>query len=390
MLVGPRQCGKTTTSLSFPGNVYRSLDNIEMRDAALNDPHVFVKHENQLMIIDEVQRVPSVLLAVKIAVDKNQAYGRFLLTGSVDIQEVSGVTESLAGRMWKVRLRPLAVGEIERKKPRFIPLAFSGALQKLQFLDATNYDTDACLALAFEGGYPEPLRLSTPQSKREWHMNYLQALVDQDLRDIINIRRRDNMFKLIEVLAAWSSKFMDFSGIGKSLALARPTIENYINALEALYLIERVHPWYKTDYDRIGKQDKLFLTDTGLMTSILNWRFDDVRLAGKLNSKLMETFVFNQLAAQLDAQESSYELYHYRDRSQHEVDFIIEHEDRSILAIEVKAGSAVNASSFKHIRWFKEHIAKDRRVTGIVLYTGKHVLSFGNNQWAVPICSLWS
>src|SRR4029077_19287863 len=129
-----------------------------------------------------------------------------------------------------------------------------------------------------------------------------------------NIRRQDSMAKLLEVLAAWSSKFMDISGIGSNLSLARATIESYINALEAMYLVERVRPWSKTDYDRISKQDKLFMTDTGLMISILRWQFDKVCLNGDMSGKLLETFVFTQLAALIEAQEDNLQLYHYRDR----------------------------------------------------------------------------
>jgi hypothetical protein len=232
------------------------------------------------MIIDEVQKAPVLLQAIKQDVDVRQTPGRFLLTGSANIQALPGVTESLAGRVRKIRLRPLALGEIRGVLPRFLPNAFTG-----QFLPDKHFGAEGDYSLkdtyilhALRGGYPEVLRQDEEREALRWLQDYLDALLERDLQDIINIRRRDSMALLVEVLAAWSSRFMDISGIGASLSLARPTIQSYINALEALYLVERVRPWTKTDYERVGKQDKLFMTDTGLMAAVLRWRFDKVRL----------------------------------------------------------------------------------------------------------------
>ena len=189
---------------------------------------------------------------------------------------------------------------------------------------------------------------------------------------------------------AWSSKFMDISGIGAGLAIRRPTIESYMNALETLYLVERVRPWTKTDYDRVGKQSKLFMADGGLMASILGWRIDQIRLDSDRSGKLVETFAFNELAAQVDADAFEYQLYHYRDREKREIDFIIEREDGALLGIEIKASSSVSKSDFKHLTWFQKNLAKEDQFVGIVLYSGEHIASFGNNLWAIPFGVLWA
>jgi len=394
VLEGPRQCGKTTLvkALSGPHAIYRTLDDQTLLNAAISDPQGFVRHGNELMIIDEIQRAPSLLQAIKKDVDENQQPGRFLLTGSAHIQSLTGATESLAGRVRKMRLRPLSIGELYEKEPDFLQRAFRGEFvphvlraPREQFL----YDKDAYLSLAFKGGYPEVLHLESEKERILWHEDYLNALIERDLKEITHIRRKDSMKKLIEVLAAWSSKFMDIASLCKSLSIARPTIESYINALEALYLVERVRPWHKTDYDRIGKQEKLFMTDTGMMASVLRWRLDQVRLDGDLNGKLMETFVFNQLSSILDTQENTYTLYHYRDREKREVDFLIERDDGPILGIEVKAGSVVTNDMFKHLKWFRNNIAPDQKFIGIVAYTGEQVVSFGESLWAVPISCLF-
>ncbi|MDO8272826.1 MAG: ATP-binding protein [Gammaproteobacteria bacterium] len=395
ILAGCRQCGKTTLSrsLASAGSIYRTLDDPTLMAAAQSDPAGFVAHADELMIIDEIQRVPALLQAIKRNVDDNQNPGRFLLTGSANIQSLPGVTESLAGRVRKLRLRPLTQGELLGNQPHFIQAAFREEFTAFS-LDHENlqgpvFDQDFYITQALKGGYPEALRLESEREIRQWHKDYVESLIERDLRDIINIRRKDSMLKLLEILAAWSSNYMDVAKIGAGLALQRPALESYINALETLYLVERVPAWTRTDYDRVGKRDKILMTDSGLMSSILNWRHERVRLDGKLYGKLLETYVFTQLAAILDAQDEDYSLFHYRDREKREIDFLVENENGDLLGLEVKAASAISKDSFKHLEWFKANMAGERRFTGVVLYTGEHIVSFGLGLWAVPISSLW-
>ena len=183
---------------------------------------------------------------------------------------------------------------------------------------------------------------------------------------------------------------MDVSAISAGLSIHRPTVATYIHALEALYIVERVPPWTKTDYARVGKQAKLFMADSGLMSSILSWNVDQVRFDPDRLGKLMETFIFNELASQIDASEGEYELYHYRDREQREIDFLIEREDQAILGIEVKSSSSVHKQNFKNLQWFQENLSKNKHFVGIVLYSGNRPLSFGPNLWAIPMSMLWT
>lgn len=387
LLSGARQCGKTTLakSLLSADAHYRTLDDLALLEAAQLDPHGFVKHHGQLLIIDEVQRAPLLLSAIKKVVDQDTSPGQYLLTGSANIQSLPGVTESLAGRITKIRLRPLTQGELLGKAPEFLKTAFTQSFSGAPAL----LNRDDILEVAMRGGFPEAIKLNS-QDRRKWHTDYIEAILERDLKDILNIKRQDAMHQLIEILAAWSSKFMDISAMGSRLSIQRPTIESYINALEALYLVERVAPWAKTDYERAGKQYKLFMTDCGLMTSLLRWRIDDLRFDADRSGKLIESFVFNELIAQVDASHDDYYLYHYRDREKREIDFLIEHgESGTLLGIEVKAGSMVKAEHFKHLKWFKEYLAKDKPFIGIVLYTGEHAISFGEGFWAVPMNALW-
>ncbi len=387
LLCGPRQCGKTTLARQLESHSaeYRTLDDDTLREAASNDPQGFIKRRAKTLIIDEVQRVPALLSAIKKAVDENTTPGQYLLTGSTNIQSLPTVRESLAGRIAKIRLRPLVQGEIERTASGFIESAFKQTFSR----GHTYYDRDAVLEFAFRGGFPEPMLLQD-RGRRRWHIDFVNAILERDLNEITRIHRKNAMRELVHTLAAWSGKFLDLSAIGSGLSIRRPTIESYINALETLYMVERVYPWTKTDYARVGKQNRLFMVDSGLMTSLLGWKMEQVRLDSDRSGKLIETFAFNEIMAQVDSGDGRYELFHYRDREKREIDFLIEREDGVLLGIEVKAGSAVEKKDFNHMQWFQKNLARNGAFIGIILYTGEFPASFGNNLWAVPFSLLWS
>lgn len=386
LLCGSRQCGKTTLAkqIAAKDTIYRTLDDLAIRQLAINDPQGFVKHSGKMLIIDEIQRSPELLSAIKLIVDENTQPGQYLVTGSANIQSLPGVQESLAGRIGKIRLRPLAQGELLGAQPSFFENAFNQTFPKFN----NTYDRKMMLEMAFRGGFPEAVKLEK-SDRPKWHRDYITALLERDLSDIAQITRHRAMEELINILAAWSGKFMDISAIGSGLSIRRPTIESYMNALHALYIVERVEPWTRTDYERVGKQTKLYMTDSGLMSSILRWRLPQVELDSDRSGKLIETFIFNELAAQIDTSNGTYELYHYRDREKRELDFLIEREDQALLGIEVKAGSAISTADFKHLKWFKENIAKKRPFIGIVLYSGALAGSMGDSLWAVPFGTLW-
>ena len=250
LLSGPRQSGKTTLARELESDQveYRTLDDGTLREAAENDPQGFIKRRTQTLIINEVQRVPSLLPAIKMAVDEDTRPGQYLLTGSANIQSLPTVRESLAGRIAKIRLRPLAHGEIGKSKPLFIDAAFEEAFSSRP----AHHDRDALLEIALTGGFPEPMTLPE-RGRRRWHTDYIDAILERDLKEITRIHRKTAMRDLVNVLASWSGKFMDISAIGSGLSIRRQTIESYINALEALYLVERVMPWTKTDDSWVGE-----------------------------------------------------------------------------------------------------------------------------------------
>lgn len=390
LLSGARQVGKTTLTKSkiTPQVTYRTLDDRLLLQAAQSDPNEFVKKNNpeiELIIIDEVQKAPDLIPAIKIIVDQDAIPGQFLLTGSADIQQQPDVTESLAGRIRRISLRPLAQAEIKGHEPSFLDAALNQTLIE----PTEKLSRDEVIQIALRGGYPEPLNFD-PYDRMLWHQDYVQTLLERDLKDIVNIKRQEAMQNLIQVVAAWSTKPIDLSAIGSSLGLQRSTLESYFNALEGLYLIDKIPAYFRTDYDRIGKQSKLIMNDSGLMASILRWDLDSLRWDGDRLGKLIETHVGNELQKQIDASENRYVMSHYRDKDQHEIDYLISDLQGNLLGIEVKASSSPTLSDFKNLIWFKEHLAVDgKKFIGIVFHMGSHLVAMKENLWAVPISTLY-
>ena len=385
---GARQTGKTTLSrqvIAESGD-YRSLDDSFMLDYAISDPKGFVHNNTGTMVIDEIQKAPKLIPEIKLVVDKNNRPGQFLITGSANILTLPIISDSLAGRVKHIRLRPLTVGEILGHKPSFPKKAFN-----MDFPGKiSGYDKDHIVDLAFRGGYPEAVSIEKQQHRKDWHRDYLNTILMRDLKDIANIRRQNDLKSLVDILASWSAKFMELTQITAALSINKITLDSYINTLISMFLFEKVSPWLKTDYERIGKRPKFYATDTGLMTSLLGWEKKEVIMNNDRSGKLIETFIFQELAAQIDL-DNKYNLYQYRDRQDREIDFLVEREDGALLGIEVKASHTVSKDDFKSQFWFEENILKgNKSYTGIVLYSGDRIVPFKENMLAVPTAALWS
>ncbi|MEE3350360.1 MAG: ATP-binding protein [Candidatus Gastranaerophilaceae bacterium] len=383
MLVGARQCGKTTLTCDIASQSdfeYVTLDDEE--DVAASDPNGFIKHDKKTMIIDEIQRVPKLILAIKKAVDTNNRYGQYIITGSADIQSLPSVKESLAGRAKKVRLRPFSYGEYLGLKPNFI-----NRLKNKNFIHNNGFDKRKIIELAFKGGFPEPALNQDKINIQEWYRDYTDLILDNDLKYVANVKRQNKLRMLFNVINAYSSKYITKSDIARELSISRATLDEYLNILERVYLIDGISAWHKRDYETAQDKTKYFMCDTGLMCSILNWNEKDTYKDSDKSGKLTETFVYNQIVPQVEL-ERDMVITHWRDNRKREIDFIIEDND-NIYGIEVKSGTDIKLDSFKHLEWFSKNLAKDKNFTGIILYTGVRTMQWENGMYSVPMNNLW-
>jgi uncharacterized protein len=386
MLIGPRQCGKTTLVRQFVDKEreYVTLDDDTVLEAARSDPAGFIRGFD-LVTIDEVQRAPELLRAIKRSVDSDRRAGRFLLTGSANILTLPQVSESLAGRMEIVNLMPISRAEIAGKKPAFLKAAFTGKLVK----PGQAMIGDELVHAVLVGGYPEMLRRESSRRRQTWARDYVTAIVQRDVRDIAEVEKLDQLPRLLQVLAHHSGQLTNFTQIGGQLGIDDKTTRKYTGILEQLFLVSRVSPWFRNQLKRLIKTPKLHFLDSGLLAALLGLTADQIAKDRSTFGALLETFVFSEVMKETAWSDESYTLHHYRDKDQDEVDIIVEDQRGAMVGIEVKASATVNASDFKGIRKLLDICADDLKL-GVVLYDGTKVVPFGDRLFAAPMSCLWS
>ena len=385
MVTGPRQCGKTTLvrDLVAGNREFITMDDDTVLAAARSDPTGLVRALDRTTI-DEVQRVPDLLRAIKKSVDDDRRAGRFLLTGSANILTLPQVSESLAGRMEIVSLLPLSRAEIRGKKPGFLKAAFDGKLGKA----AEPMIGDDLVQAVLTGGYPEMLRRGDPKRRQTWARDYVRAIVQRDVREVAEVERLDQMPRLIQVLAHHSGQLTNFTQIGSQVGFDDKTTRRYVGILEQLFLVRRIEPWFRNQLKRLVKTPKLHFLDSGLLGSLVGATAERIARDRSILGSLLETFVFSEVLKQASWLDENCALYHYRDKDQDEVDLVIEVGSGALVGVEVKASATVNAGDFKGLRKLAG-ASGDNFKLGVVLYDGERLVPFGDRLLAAPISCLW-
>lgn len=385
---GPRQCGKTTLvrTLCDDSRRYLTLDDDTTLAAALDDPAGFVRGLD-VAIIDEVQRAPALLRAIKKTVDEDRRPGRFLLTGSANLLSLPKVAESLAGRMAVVDLLPLAQAEVRGGRPPvFLQAALSGSLPGSPPPPTMGPDL---VQTVITGGYPEMLRRPDSRRKQAWARDYVRAIVQRDVRDIASIEKLGHMPRLLRALAHHAGQLLNYSQLGGALGLDGKTADKYLGVFEQLFLVRRVPPWSSNRLKRLVKTPKLHFLDSGLLATLRGTTAARVESDRAALGALLETFVFAELSKQLAWLDLPCEIHHYRDKDQDEVDLVIESENDDVVGIEVKAAATVKGSDLRGLRKLAQASGERFRL-GIVLYDGDSLVPFGERLYAAPLSFLWA
>ena len=386
LISGPRQSGKTTlaTDISAHNMPFLTLDDATALAAARDDPVGFIRGLERA-VIDEVQRAPDLLLAIKGEVDRDKRPGRFLLTGSANLMTVPKVADSLAGRMEVVKLLPLSRSEIRGSRSTFLDNAFAGATPMVQ--DAIVGDDLIELVLA--GGYPEALERKRWSRKQDWYHDYVEAIVQRDVRDVAQIEQLAIMPKLLAILAEHSGQLVNYSGIGAAINLNHVTTQKYVRAFESLFLVQTLQPWFTNKLKRLTKSPKLHFLDGGLLAALRGVSPDTVRRDKTMFGAILETFVVAEVQKIATWSAPRCGFSHFRDKDRNEVDIVVENRRGEIVGIEVKASATVSSSDFSGMRKLAEATG-DRFVQGLVLYDHDQVVPFGDRMYAAPLSSLWS
>ncbi len=386
-LLGPRQVGKTTLVQGLkPKKPYISFDDQSLVDAAKNDPVSFVAGLPNPVILDEVQRVPELLPAIKAAVDSCRTPGQFLLTGSANLLLLSKVQESLAGRMEVVQLNPLSEMETQQSNNSLLEVLLAGDIKTR--ISATQTIIRGIPEAICTGGYPEP-NTRTAIRARQWFKQYLSAIIQRDVKDIAAIRDENELLRLMELLAWRTASLLNTSQLSKELGADRATAEKYLTILERLFLIRRLPAWHRNNAKRLIKTPKVHLIDSGLTAMLNRLTVKDWQAQSTDFGTVLESFVVQQLICQAGWVDSDLTFSHYRDKDQLEVDLVIE-QGRKVWAVEVKRSASVQDKDGAGLSRVAAQAGKNF-LGGMLLYSGVNCLPLKVNKcFAVPIDRLWS
>ncbi len=371
VVTGARQTGKSTLAQSLaPGpRRFFSLDDLDVLESARREPELIVGGE-QPVTLDEVQREPSILLAVKREIDKLRRRGQFLLTGSANLLLMGKVSESLAGRASYLTLWPMTrreqlgmgtcgiweqlVAEDERSWPDII--------------DAQNVESEDWRALSRRGGFPTPaVELQTADERAIWFDGYIRTYLERDLQDLSAIEALPDFRRLMRVACHRLGGILNQASLGRDVAIPQPTVHRYLNLLEASYLLVRVPAYSVNRTKRLIKSPRLFWGDTGVALHLA----ETIEPGGEH----LENIVLCDLLAWRDSRLDRAEIFYWRTHAGEEVDFVVETSGR-LLPIEIKSTTRPRIDDARHLRTFLSQYQKAEK--GLLLHSGDQV------EWLTP------
>jgi predicted AAA+ superfamily ATPase len=392
LINGARQTGKTTlvqsTEPLLSNRQYLTFDDPSILAAAKRDPSGFVSGLISPVTLDEVQHVPEIFPALKVAVDRKREPGRFLLTGSADVLLLPKLSESLAGRMEVLTLWPFSQGEIVGIRERFIDTLFSRQPSSHQGT-STALQRSHLFETIIAGGYP-PLAARRQAARRKaWFQSYLMTIIQRDVRDLANIADLTAVPQLLSVVASRAGGLLNFADLSRSLSLPQTTLKRYFALLEATFLVQLLRPWSVNTGQRVIRTPKVYVNDTGLLSHLLGLTLERLEFDAGLAGAALENFVVMELRKQSSWSETQPQLYYCRTASGLEVDVVLEDSAGHLVGIEVKASSTLHGEDLRGLHTLAD-AARKRWVRGVVLYTGTEIIPFASNLHGIPISNLWA
>jgi predicted AAA+ superfamily ATPase len=388
LLTGARQVGKSTLVQSLSSGVwsavYQTLDNRNVLDAALTDPDGFLSAHSGPLVLDEVQRAPDLLRAIKFLVDQDRKPGRFLLTGSANLLTLKKVSETLAGRVGLHELYPFSASELSRRPH---PPALFDRLFKLKKAEDfcrfpkphKKLNLAHCVLL---GGYPQPSLSAKPLFRSQWFEAYRKTYIERDVQELSAIERLSDFGRLMMVAASRTGQIFNASDLGREIGLPYATLHRYLSILEQTYQIFFVPPFFASMSKRLMKSPKLYWIDTGMACHLLGIGNEESLRQSQKFGALVESWVALELKKLIALQPWPLTLHGWRTRTGQEVDFLLEYSNQFI-GIEVKSGKRIDPATFSHFKLLKESL-KDRLLMSIVLYDGEEILPMASDVVAVP------
>jgi predicted AAA+ superfamily ATPase len=331
-ILGPRQAGKTTLAIeALKEYDYWNLEIPENREFATNDPKAFLKQLKNKVILDEIQRTPSLLSYIQAIVDENKINGQFILTGSHQLELKEAVAQSLAGRTSILNLLPLSINELTNAK--------------IQFPNFENY--------AYHGFLPRIYDQN--QRPTQAYSNYYQTYVERDVRQLINLKNAGLFEKFLKLLAGRSGQIVDYSSLGNDVGVSSKTIKEWLSILEASFIVYKIEPYFENFGKRSIKSPKYYFTDVGLLCYLLGIENETQITRDPLMGNIFENLVVIECLKSRFNQGKMPNLYFFRDSNNKEIDILFQ-DGRELVAIEIKAAATFNQSLIKNLQDIKETV----------------------------------
>ena len=328
VITGPRQSGKTTlTKKVFDDKDYVSLEDLDTREFAQEDPRGFLDQYKAGAILDEVQRCPDLFSYLQSYIDAKKTMGRFILTGSQQFDLISGVSQSLAGRVARLSLLPFSLKELQKA---------DNAPRTLE-------------ELLFKGLYP-PI-YDRALDAHIWQGNYIATYLEKDVRRLINVRDLSTFQRFLKMCAARTGQILNLSSLANDCGITHNTAKAWISVLEASYIVCLLQPHHKNFNKRLVKSPKLYFLDTGVAAWLLGIETPEQLTTHSMRGALFETWAVSEMLKERFNQGLSSNIYFWRDNVGHEIDIIVEKGDR-LDAIEVKSGKTLNRDFFTGLNKF--------------------------------------
>ena len=385
LVAGPRQAGKTTLvrQMATQGMRYLTLDDELTLLSARADPVGMVRSLDRA-IIDEIQRAPQLLLAIKKSIDDDRRPGRFLLTGSANLMALPAAADSLAGRMEMLILLPLSQSELHGNTANWIDAVFAGRLLNISKPLVGNALVEAVL----RGGYPEAISRTGARRRTVWARQYMDAILQRDVRDVASIDKLDHLPRFLRSLAQMSGQMCNYTQLGGKVGLDSKTAARYVGVFEQMYLLKRVEVWARNRLKRIVKTPKLEFIDAGLLATLLDLGAAEVQQDRSRFGNVLETFAYGELQKHITTAKDDYRLLCYRDFDMFEVDVVIENAAGQLVGVEIKAAATIKAGDLHALKKLAS-MAGDQFKMGVLLYDGTETLPLGDRLWAAPLSTLW-
>src|SRR6056297_2969734 len=345
-ILGPRQSGKTTLSKKiFPEYEYVSLEDIDNREFAQNDPRGFLSRFDTNIIFDEIQRVPHLMSYLQTHADQQSENGKLVITASHNFLLMEQISQSLAGRVGITTLLPFTTSELKPRGLSLNELLYSGMYPRI---------------------YDQHIRPET------FYKNYISTYIEKDVRQIKRITDLDAFMNFIRILAGRTGQELNLSSISEDCGISHNTVKEWISVLEASFIIYRIRPYHKNYNKRIVKNPKIYFTDTGLVCNLLGIRKTDEIDYHFLKGNIFETFVVNEFIKYNFNYGEKLQLYYWRDNHQKEMDLIVDIGTQNY-GVEIKSGKTLQEKYFDGLAYWAK-LSGTRPSSLFLIYGGQENL----------------